>query len=144
MTLEETIAHHRWAAENCDGEVRDEHLQTAAWLEELVELRKSYKRHTDEIWEQKQTIERQRREKVDWGDQYHSLAVENIKLSQLVAHMYRDMQGVLALSTDTVWVDGVATLRDCMDVYMRRMAELGMPPRDYESRMRELGIGVNE
>lgn len=39
MTLEETIAHHRWCADNCEGEVRDEHLQMVGWLEELVELR---------------------------------------------------------------------------------------------------------
>lgn len=38
-SVEETIAHHRWAAENCDGKPRDEHLQMVAWLEELVELR---------------------------------------------------------------------------------------------------------
>ena len=39
MTLEEAIAHHRWAAENCVGEVRDEHLRMVTWLEELVELK---------------------------------------------------------------------------------------------------------
>jgi len=38
-SIEETIAHHRWCADNCEGEVRDEHLQMVAWLEELVELR---------------------------------------------------------------------------------------------------------
>lgn len=40
MTLEEAIAHHEWAAENCDGEVRDEHLQMVSWLEELVRLKR--------------------------------------------------------------------------------------------------------
>lgn len=39
MTLEEAVAHHRWAAENCVGEVSDEHSQTAEWLEELVRLK---------------------------------------------------------------------------------------------------------
>jgi hypothetical protein len=29
-----------------------------------------------------------------------------------------------------------------MDWYMRVMAELGMPPMDYENRMRELGMEV--
>lgn len=39
MPLEETIAHHRWCADNCEGEVREEHLQMVGWLEELVELK---------------------------------------------------------------------------------------------------------
>lgn len=67
---------------------------------------------------------------------------ENEKLRGLVSSMYRNMQGVLDRSTDTVWVDKIATLRDCMDIHMEKMAELGMPPRDYKSRMRELGIEV--
>ncbi len=37
--LEETIAHHRWCADNCEGDVREEHLQMVRWLEELVLLR---------------------------------------------------------------------------------------------------------
>lgn len=39
MTLEETIAHHHWAAENCVGEVRNEHSQMVGWLEELERLK---------------------------------------------------------------------------------------------------------
>lgn len=39
MTLEEVIAHHEWAAENCEGETSEEYAQMAAWLHELVELR---------------------------------------------------------------------------------------------------------
>lgn len=77
---------------------------------------------------------------VDQCDEIERLAVENIRMRQLVARMYRDMHGVIDCSTDTVFVDRMTTLRDCMDVYMRLMAELGMPPRDYESRRRELGI----
>jgi len=51
---------------------------------------------------------------------------------------------VLDRSTDTVWVDKIATLRDCMDGHMEKMAELGMPPRDYESRRRELGVEADD
>ena len=69
---------------------------------------------------------------------------ENVLLRTFVDQMYRDMQGVLDMSTDTVFVDSIGTLRDKMDWYMRVMAELGMPPADYESRMRELGIEVDE
>ena len=144
MTLEETVAHHRWCADNCEGEVRDEHLQMVWWLEELVMLRKSAKRHMAEILEQKQIIERQRKENADWEELHDGLAVENIRMRQLVARMYRDMQGVLDRSTDTVWVDKIATLRDCMDGHMEKMAELGMPPRDYESRRRELGVEADD
>lgn len=72
------------------------------------------------------------------------LQAENAKLRELVALMYRDMQGVLDMSTDTVWVDDIGTLRDEMDCHMQVMAELGMPPADYERRMRELGIEVDE
>jgi hypothetical protein len=68
--------------------------------------------------------------------------VENNKMMDLVAQMYRDMQGVLDMSTDTVFVDSISTLRDKMDWYMRVMAELGMPPMDYGNRMRELGMEV--
>lgn len=32
MTLEEAIAHHEWAAENSQGEVRREHEQYVKWL----------------------------------------------------------------------------------------------------------------
>lgn len=113
-------------------------------LSGVVDQRDEIKRLRAEIWEQKQTIEHQRRENVNWGEQYHSLAVENIRIRQLVARMYRDMQGVLDRSTDTVFVDRMTTLRDCMDVYMECMAELGMPPCDYESRRRELGIEVSD
>lgn len=67
---------------------------------------------------------------------------ENVKLRKLVSQMYRDMQGVLDMSTDTIFVDTIGTLRDVMDLHMQAMAELGMPPMDYEDRMRELGIEV--
>lgn len=70
------------------------------------------------------------------------LFAENAKLRELVTMMYRNMQGVLDMSTDTVWVDDIGTLRDEMDYHMQAMAELGMPPADYERRMRELGIEV--
>lgn len=70
------------------------------------------------------------------------LKAENAKLRELVALMYRDMQGVLDMSTDTVWVDDVGTLRDEMDCHMQAMAELGMPPADYERRIHELGVEV--
>ena len=65
------------------------------------------------------------------------------KLRELVDQMYRDMQGVLDMSTDTVFVDSIGTLRDMMDLHMQAMAELGMPPMDYEDRMRELGMEVD-
>jgi len=39
MTLEEVIAHHEWAAENCDGETSEEHARLAAWLRELREAK---------------------------------------------------------------------------------------------------------
>ena len=73
-----------------------------------------------------------------------ALESENAKLRELVALMYRDMQGVLDMSTDTVWVDDIGTLRDEMDYHMQAMAELGMPPADYERRMRELGIEAEQ
>lgn len=66
--------------------------------------------------------------------------VENNKMMDLVAQMYRDMQGVLDMSSDTVWVDRIGTLRDRMDRHMQAMAELGIPPMDYEDRMQEMGI----
>lgn len=75
---------------------------------------------------------------------YEKLESENTKLRELVTLMYRNMQGVLDMSTDTVWVDDIGTLRDEMDYHMQAMAELGMPPADYERRMRELGIEVSE
>lgn len=65
---------------------------------------------------------------------------ENDKLRALVNQMYRDMQGVLDMSSDTVWVDAIGTLRDEMDHHMQDMSALGIPPMDYEHRMRELGI----
>lgn len=71
-------------------------------------------------------------------------AENDARLRELVRDMYRDMQGVLDMSTDTVWVDDIGTLRDEMDCHMQDMAELGMPPADYERRMRELGIEVGE
>lgn len=67
---------------------------------------------------------------------------ENEKLRELASNMYKSMQCVLRLSTDTVWVNSLVTLRDCMDEQMEIMAELGMPPSDYESRKRELGFEV--
>lgn len=66
------------------------------------------------------------------------------KLRELVSQMYRDMQGVLDMSTDTVFVDSIGTLRDRMDLHMQAMAELGVPPMDYEQRMRELGMEADE
>lgn len=72
------------------------------------------------------------------------ILAENASLRELVSSMYRNMQGVLDRSTDTVWVDKIATLRDCMDGHMEVMAELGMPPRDYESRVRELETGDHD
>lgn len=78
-------------------------------------------------------------------DEYvSSIETENAKLRELVSSMYRNMQGVLDRSTDTVWVDKIATLRDCMDGHMEVMAELGIPPRDYEDRMRELETGDHD
>lgn len=81
------------------------------------------------------------------GKQYELVIVdyraEVAKLRELVSQMYNDMQGVLDMSTDTVWVDNIGTLRDRMDYHMQDMAELGMPPADYEKRMHELGIEVD-
>jgi len=78
------------------------------------------------------------------GFQPKDLERENVLLRTFVSQMYRDMQGVLDMSTDTVFVDTIGTLRDKMDWYMRVMADLGMPPADYEKRLRELGMGVDE
>lgn len=72
------------------------------------------------------------------------LEAENVKLREIIGQMYRDMQGVLDNSTDTVWVNSITTLRDEMDWCMQDMAELGMPPADYEQRMRDLGIEVTD
>lgn len=72
--------------------------------------------------------------------EFEDLKVENNTLRVLCDGMYKDMQGVLDMSTDTVFVDSIGTLRDKMDLHMQAMAELGMPPMDYEKRMRELGI----
>lgn len=41
MTLEEAIAHHKWAVENSNGEVRDEHMQYVEWLG-LTKLARDY------------------------------------------------------------------------------------------------------
>lgn len=68
---------------------------------------------------------------------------ENATLREQVTTMYREMQGVLDMSTDTVFVDSIGTLRDAMDIHMQAMAELGMPPADYEKRLRELGVDVD-
>ena len=68
-----------------------------------------------------------------------SIEDENAKLRELASLMYRNMQGVLDCSTDTVFANSFMTLRDHMDECMEVMAELCMPPRDYESRRRELG-----
>jgi hypothetical protein len=65
---------------------------------------------------------------------------ENAKLLNEVANMYREMQGVLDMSSDTVWVDKFGTLRDHMDAHMESMRELGIQPPDYDQRMRELGL----
>jgi len=62
------------------------------------------------------------------------------RLEELATRMYEDMGGVLERSTDTVWAYDIATLRDCMDGHMEHMAALGIPPRDYAARMRELGM----
>lgn len=70
------------------------------------------------------------------------LKAENDKLRELVNQMYRDMQDVLDMSSDTVWVDAIGTLRDKMDYHMQVMSALGIPPMDYEHRMRELGVEV--
>lgn len=68
------------------------------------------------------------------------LTAENAKLRNEVANMYREMQGVLDMSSDTVWVDKLGTLRDHMDAHMESMRELGIQPPDYDQRMRELGL----
>ena len=68
------------------------------------------------------------------------LKAENSELRELVNQMYRDMQGVLDMSSDTVWVDAIGTLRDRMDYHMQVMSALGIPPMDCEYRMRELGV----
>ena len=79
---------------------------------------------------------------LEW--QVEELEDENDKLLKLVSQMYRDMQDVLDMSTDTVFVDSIGTLRDRMDLHMQAMAELGVPPMDYEQRMRELGMEADE
>lgn len=76
----------------------------------------------------------------DMRDIVDEMESENARLRELVALMYRNMQGVLDCSTDTVFANDFMTLRDHMDECMDAMAELGMPPRDYESRRRELGL----
>jgi hypothetical protein len=73
-----------------------------------------------------------------------AIETEDRKLRELASRMYKNMQGVLRLSTDTVWVNSLMTLRDCMDEHMEIMDELGMPPSDYESRKCELGIEVTK
>lgn len=69
---------------------------------------------------------------------------ENTKLRNEVANMYREMQGVLDMSSDTVWVDKFGTLRDHMDAHMESMRDLGIQPPDYDQRMRELGLAEEE
>lgn len=66
-------------------------------------------------------------------------------LEEMVSGMYRTMDRVLEHSTDTVWAGDCETLRDAMDAFMEDMAALGMPPEDYDERMRELGrAGMDE
>lgn len=77
-------------------------------------------------------------------DENERLESENNKLRELVNQMYRDMQGVLDMNSDTVWVDAIGTLRDKMDHHMHDMSTLGIPPMDYEHRMRELGVEVEQ
>jgi hypothetical protein len=73
-------------------------------------------------------------------DKTNELEARNAELQELCASMYAEMQGVLDMSTDTVWVDKIGTLRDHMDAHMESMRELGIQPPDYDQRMRELGL----
>lgn len=106
------------------------------WIEEVIG---AWPEHDSEFAFVRSAVHDQRVDKLRADND--QLAAENRKLRELVAMMYRDMQGVLDMSTDTVFVDTIGTLRDKMDWYMQDMAELGMPPADYEKRQRELGIG---
>lgn len=47
MTLDEAIAHYRWAAENSIGETSHESEQMARWLEELSDRRISETHSTE-------------------------------------------------------------------------------------------------
>ena len=78
------------------------------------------------------------------GERLADLMAENAKLRGEVAQMYREMQGVLDESNDTVWVGPGCTLRDAMDYHMRTMNALGFPPDDYDQRVIELGWTVVE
>jgi hypothetical protein len=115
-----------------------EHAQLAEWLSLLKVYTDTHMaeevqraRHEMHGWQLEWKREMERREELE---------SENARLRELCASMYAEMQGVLDMSTDTVWVDKIGTLRDHMDAHMEAMRELGIQPPDYEQRMRELGI----
>jgi len=146
MTLIETISYYKWAAHNCEGEVRDECLQMVEWLEELVKLRRMY--ISDGI-----TIRRDPfTDKVmvsdgssgfsipSWGvdiltnglrRKANGLKAENAKLRELVADMWRDVP-----KTESCGWDADA---NCCTGSDECAGECG-----YWYRMRELGIEVDE
>ena len=95
---------------------------------------------TDEQRKRIHAITYSTQDRMELAERIVALEDENAKLRELVSCMYRNMQGVLDCSTDTVFVNSFMTLRDHMDECMEVMAELGMPPRDYKSRRRELGV----
>ena len=107
------------------------------WVEEVIG---AWPEHDSEFTFVRSAVHDQRVDRLRTDND--QLAAENAKLRELVSQMYRDMQGVLDMSTDTVFVDSIGTLRDSMDLHMQAMAELGVPPMDYEQRMRELGVEV--
>ena len=125
MTIDDAIEHAEEIACGNDQCAKD-HAQLADWLREFRRARMEI----DLLKTLRDGFKADARKYKD----------ENARLRELVSLMYRNMQGVLDCSTDTVFVNSFMTLRDHMDECMEVMAELGMPPRDYESRRRELGL----
>ena len=129
MTLDEAIAHHEWAAENCEGEEQRDQMRYHQWLTELKAARECAfgdismaARATRELCEVK---------------------AENANLRALCHDMYQyTTNREMELCNACVEADG--DFADCaaFDDYdgacgiaKRRFEEL------YQERMRELGIG---
>ena len=112
MTLDEAIAHERWAAENSIGEESEGHRQMAEWLRQA--------RGTDEAarW---------------YTSKIRELESENAKLRELVRDMHKafftlDIDHCQACSRDTI--NG-----PCRKYRGRTIGEC-----EFDTEMRELGI----
>jgi len=150
MTLEEIIAHHRWCADNCEGEVREEHLQMADWLEELVELRAWNSEFGCSMHDYNRGALKEPCLRLDYGfgeqwasvelgdgtgyvrlSDYEKVTAENDKLRELARK-----QDALTKAVHAYWAGGEGSLDD-FNVMMGANAQV-------LSLMRELGIEADD